>query len=88
MHALVPLLHESITTIHRRAAPPENRRHLPNEGSVRRHTTAGEPPENTRLADRIIVLDQGRISEMGTYDELIEQAGGFFEMLKLQEDRD
>jgi ATP-binding cassette subfamily B protein len=41
-----------------------------------------------RLADRIIVLDQGRISEMGTYDELIEQAGGFFEMLKLQEDRD
>ncbi|MGW2651377.1 hypothetical protein ACWC2T_42495 [Streptomyces sp. NPDC001393] len=43
---------------------------------------------NTRLADRIIVLDQGRISEMGTYDELIEQAGGFFEMLKLQEDRD
>ncbi|MFB7955841.1 ABC transporter ATP-binding protein [Streptomyces sp. NPDC056045] len=43
---------------------------------------------NTRLADRIIVLDQGRISETGTYDELIEQAGGFFEMLKLQEDRD
>jgi ATP-binding cassette subfamily B protein len=43
---------------------------------------------NTRLADRIIVLDQGRISEMGTYEELIDQAGGFFEMLKLQEDRD
>ncbi|MFF4407784.1 ATP-binding cassette domain-containing protein [Streptomyces sp. NPDC001262] len=42
---------------------------------------------NTRLADRIIVLDQGRISETGTYEELIEQAGGFFEMLKLQEDR-
>lgn len=43
---------------------------------------------NTRLADRIIVLDQGRVSETGTYDELIEQAGGFFDMLKLQEDRD
>lgn len=42
---------------------------------------------NTRLADRIIVLDQGRISEMGTYEELVDQAGGFFEMLKLQEDR-
>ncbi|MFJ8852327.1 ABC transporter ATP-binding protein [Streptomyces sp. NPDC102437] len=42
---------------------------------------------NTRLADRIIVLDQGRIAEAGTYDELIAQAGGFFEMLKLQEDR-
>jgi ATP-binding cassette subfamily B protein len=43
---------------------------------------------NTRLADRIIVLDRGRISEIGTYDELIEQTGGFFEMVKLQEDRD
>ncbi|MFW6690168.1 hypothetical protein [Streptomyces sp. MAR4 CNX-425] len=38
-------------------------------------------------ADRIIVLDQGRVSEAGTYDELITQAGGFFEMVTLQEDR-
>jgi ABC-type sugar transport system ATPase subunit len=37
---------------------------------------------NTRLTDRIIVLDQGRISGMGTYEELIDQARGFFEMLK------
>ncbi|MEV0116852.1 hypothetical protein AB0H77_27015 [Streptomyces sp. NPDC050844] len=43
---------------------------------------------NTRLADRIIVLDRGRVSEMATYDELIDQAGDFFEVLKLQEDRD
>ncbi|MER7350726.1 ATP-binding cassette domain-containing protein [Streptomyces aurantiacus] len=43
---------------------------------------------NTRLADRIVVLDQGRISEAGTYDELIDRAGCFSEMLKLQEDRD
>ncbi|MFI8930661.1 ABC transporter ATP-binding protein [Streptomyces sp. NPDC053474] len=42
---------------------------------------------NTRLADRIIVLNQGRIAEAGTYDELISQAGEFFEMVKLQEDR-
>ncbi|MCX4902550.1 ATP-binding cassette domain-containing protein [Streptomyces sp. NBC_00892] len=42
---------------------------------------------NTRLADRIVVLDQGRVSETGTYKELVDQAGGFFEMLKLQEDR-
>jgi len=42
---------------------------------------------NTRLADRIIVLDHGRISEMGTYEELVDLGGDFFEMLKLQEDR-
>ncbi|MFE0133086.1 hypothetical protein ACFWY6_16160 [Streptomyces sp. NPDC059037] len=42
---------------------------------------------NTRLADPIDVLDQGRLCEMGTYDALIDQARGFFEMQKLQEDR-
>ncbi|MEU3538063.1 ABC transporter ATP-binding protein [Streptomyces paromomycinus] len=42
---------------------------------------------NTRLADRIVVLDQGRVSEMGTYEELMAQARGFFEMVKLQEGR-
>ncbi|MFK0120111.1 ABC transporter ATP-binding protein [Streptomyces sp. NPDC090994] len=42
---------------------------------------------SARLADRIVVLDRGRISETGTYEELIEKAGCFFEMLKLQEDR-
>ncbi|MGW1433550.1 ABC transporter ATP-binding protein [Streptomyces sp. NPDC002431] len=43
---------------------------------------------NTRLADRIIVLDRGRVSETGTYQELLDQAGGFAEMMKLQEDLD
>ncbi|MGW0828749.1 hypothetical protein [Streptomyces sp. NPDC002845] len=60
----------------------------PGDGSRRRRQCGQLLQRRLRLADRIIVLDQGRISEMGTYDELIEQAGGFFEMLKLQEDRD
>ncbi|AGP53782.1 ATP-binding cassette domain-containing protein [Streptomyces rapamycinicus] len=44
---------------------------------------------NTRLADRIIVLDRGRIAETGTFDELVDRGATsiFFEMLKLQEDR-
>jgi ATP-binding cassette subfamily B protein len=44
---------------------------------------------NTRLADRIIVLDHGRIAETGAFDELVSQGGTsiFFELLKLQEDR-
>ncbi|WP_223865194.1 ATP-binding cassette domain-containing protein [Streptomyces sp. 5-10] len=44
---------------------------------------------NTRLADRIIVLDQGRIAETGTFDDLVSRGATsiFFEMLKLQEDR-
>ncbi|AUA17165.1 hypothetical protein CFP59_09358 [Streptomyces malaysiensis subsp. malaysiensis] len=44
---------------------------------------------NARLANRIIVLDRGRIAEMGTFDELVSQGAAsiFFEMLKLQQDR-
>ncbi len=43
---------------------------------------------NTRLADRIVVLDQGRIAQTGTFDELVGAGTGiFFELYKLQEDR-
>ncbi|AOT58139.1 ATP-binding cassette domain-containing protein [Streptomyces fradiae] len=43
---------------------------------------------NTKLADRIYVLDQGRIVQNGTFDELVSEGTGLFhEMLKLQEDR-
>ncbi|MFD3355403.1 ATP-binding cassette domain-containing protein [Streptomyces fradiae] len=43
---------------------------------------------NTKLADRIYVLDQGRIVQSGTFDELVSEGTGLFhEMLKLQEDR-
>ncbi|MFI2226784.1 ATP-binding cassette domain-containing protein [Streptomyces fradiae] len=43
---------------------------------------------NTKLADRIYVLDQGRIVQSGTFDELVSEGTGLFhKMLKLQEDR-
>ena len=33
-----------------------------------------------RHCDRIIVLDKGKIAEQGTYEELMEQKGLFYEM--------
>jgi ABC-type bacteriocin/lantibiotic exporter with double-glycine peptidase domain len=38
-----------------------------------------------RSCDRIIVLDQGRIAEDGTYDELIARAGVFAELVTRQQ---
>ena len=39
---------------------------------------------SVRLADRILVLDQGRIAELGTHDQLIDKAGLYAEMFNLQ----
>ncbi|MFI5527053.1 ATP-binding cassette domain-containing protein [Kitasatospora sp. NPDC051853] len=43
---------------------------------------------NAKLADRIIVMDQGLIVQTGTWDQLADQPGGLFrELLDLQQDR-
>ena len=37
-----------------------------------------------RNADRILVFDQGRIIETGTFDELVAKGGRFAELAKAQ----
>ncbi|MFD5586562.1 ATP-binding cassette domain-containing protein [Streptomyces sp. NPDC127063] len=43
--------------------------------------------ENTRLADRIVVMRDGRIIEQGAYDDLAHAGGLFAELLALAKDR-
>ncbi|MGW0708135.1 ABC transporter ATP-binding protein [Streptomyces sp. NPDC002643] len=43
--------------------------------------------ENARIADRIVVLDGGRIVETGTFESLLHRAGLFAELYKLSQDR-
>ena len=37
-----------------------------------------------RNCDRIIVMDDGRVAETGTFDELVEKGGIFAELVKRQ----
>lgn len=43
--------------------------------------------ENTRLADRIVVMSEGRVIEEGSYEELIGGGGLFAELVALAKDR-
>jgi ATP-binding cassette subfamily B protein len=43
--------------------------------------------ENTRLADRIVVLQSGRVVEQGRYDDLVRAGGLFAELVALAKDR-
>jgi ABC-type multidrug transport system fused ATPase/permease subunit len=43
--------------------------------------------ENTKLADHIVVLEHGRVTEQGRYDDLAHAGGTFGELLALSTDR-
>lgn len=43
--------------------------------------------ENTRIADHIVVMEHGRITEQGRYDDLVHAGGTFAELLALSLDR-
>ncbi|MFF8812881.1 ABC transporter ATP-binding protein [Streptomyces pactum] len=43
--------------------------------------------ENTRIADHIVVMEHGRITEQGRYDDLVHAGGTFAELLALSQDR-
>ncbi|MEU7380667.1 ATP-binding cassette domain-containing protein [Streptomyces sp. NPDC042207] len=43
--------------------------------------------ENTRIADHVVVMEQGRITEQGPYDELVQANGVFADLLRLSQDR-
>ncbi|WP_405591907.1 ATP-binding cassette domain-containing protein [Streptomyces sp. NBC_01092] len=43
--------------------------------------------ENTRLADRVLVMDKGRVIEHGQYEDLVSSGGLFAELVALAQDR-
>ncbi|WP_442802887.1 ABC transporter ATP-binding protein [Streptomyces sp. BSE6.1] len=43
--------------------------------------------ENTKIADHIVVMEHGRITEQGRYEDLVHAGGTFAELLALSQDR-
>ncbi|GGP67188.1 ABC transporter [Streptomyces sindenensis] len=43
--------------------------------------------ENTKVADHIVVMEHGRITEQGRYEDLVHGGGTFAELLELSQDR-
>ncbi|MGK5640197.1 ABC transporter ATP-binding protein [Streptomyces sp. URMC 126] len=43
--------------------------------------------DNTRIADRIVVMEHGRVTEHGTFDQLVVAGGLFQELYTLSQDR-
>ncbi|TGB15410.1 ATP-binding cassette domain-containing protein [Streptomyces sp. MZ04] len=43
--------------------------------------------ENTKIADRVVVMERGRVTEQGSYDQLGNAGGLFAELLSLAKDR-
>jgi ATP-binding cassette subfamily B protein len=39
---------------------------------------------STRFSDRIVMIENGAILEMGTHEELMEKKGAYFEMFQVQ----
>lgn len=43
--------------------------------------------ENTKIADHIVVMEEGRITEHGRYEDLIHAGGTFSDLLRLSQER-
>ncbi|GAA5004392.1 hypothetical protein GCM10023335_20550 [Streptomyces siamensis] len=51
------------------------------------HPTADDDDGLTRIADHIVFMEQGRLTEQGTYDDLVHAGGTFADLLRLSQER-